>query len=68
MADESKNFMETTCEDRIKAAKETILVFPGIIKLYQNKENAVEYFKTSASSDPDMKKVIFEISLKADLK
>ena len=45
MSEVSKKFMQTSGEERIEAAKETIIVLPGLSKIYKNKEIALSSFK-----------------------
>ena len=49
MFEESKEFMKTTGGSRISAAKDTILVIPGIVKIYKSKEDAKAYFADSTN-------------------
>jgi hypothetical protein len=68
MFEKSKGFLETKGGDRIDAAKETFLVFPGAVKLYKSREAAKEYFKDSLNTAPNMTEVIFEVTLETDAK
>lgn len=47
MYEESKDFMKTTGGSRVDAAKDTFLVFPGVVKLYKSREEAKAYFSDS---------------------
>lgn len=68
MFEESKGFMKTTGGDRVDAAKDTFLVFPGIVKIYKDKQAAKEYFESTLNSAHYMTEVIFAITLETDAK
>jgi hypothetical protein len=64
MYEESKGFMATTGGDRVDAAKDTFMVFPGIVKIYKDVAAAKECF----SENKDLTKVIFSVTLETDAK
>jgi len=63
MVDRYKEIKDVDNHERLDTAKETIMVFPGITKMYIEKQKALDYLNEPLNTTEKLIKVLFKVQV-----